>query len=105
MIPFKGVQLLKFIETFPTDDQCKEYLYNLKFTPDFACSRCKQIGFYKGPKPYTKICKNCKFCESATSGFIFHGIKFPLRKAFCIVYDMTTILKIFCLSLYLKAMI
>ena len=90
MKPFNGVELFKFLETFPNEDQCKEYVYDLKFTPDYACSKCNKIGFYKGIKPYTKVCKNCRHVESATSNTMYDKVKFGLRKALYIQYDMTT---------------
>ncbi len=91
MKQFKGVGLFKFLQTFPSENECKEYLYNLKFTPNFACSKCKHTEFYKGVQPYTKVCKKCRFIESASSNTLFNKVKFGLRKALCIVYDMTTI--------------
>jgi transposase-like protein len=87
---FNGVSLFKFMDRFKTDDDCKEYLFNLKFTKECKCSKCDNDTWYDGIKPFTKVCKKCRHVESCTSNTLFHKVKFGLKKAFCIVYEITT---------------
>ncbi len=90
MKTFNSQELFELIETFKTEEDCKQYLFDLKFKPECKCSKCNNIDFYKGIKPYTKVCKKCKHVESGTSNTMFHKVKFGLRKAFYIIYDITT---------------
>ena len=90
MESFSGVSLFKFMDRFASDETCKQYLFDLKFTKDCTCSKCGNKEWYKGIKAYTKVCKNCRHVESCTSNTLFHKVKFGLRKAFCIVYEVTT---------------
>ena len=39
---------------------------------------------------YSRQCTRCKYTESPTSGTLFHKVKFPLLKAFYIVYFVST---------------
>lgn len=90
---FEGLSLFKFVDKFKTDDDCKAYLFHLKFSKGFTCSKCNGRQPYKGIKPFTLVCKGCRHVESSTSNTLFHKVKFSLRKAFAIVYEMTTTAK------------
>ena len=91
--PFNGVQLFKFQEKFKDEDACKSYLFQLKFSEGFACSKCNHNEAYTGSKPYTMVCKDCRYTESATSNTLFHRVKFGLVKAFHIIFEMTNTTK------------
>lgn len=91
--PFLSVSFNKFLDRFKTEEDCLEYLYNLKFSQGFICSKCNNNTSYKGVKPYTQVCKKCRHTESSTSNTLFHKVKFGLKNAFMIVYDMTTTTK------------
>lgn len=87
---FSGISLLNFTRRFKTEEDCKSYLFHLKFSKGFHCSKCSNTTAYKGSKPYTMVCKSCRHTESSTSNTLFHKVKFGLVKAFHIIYDMTT---------------
>lgn len=86
---FKGKNILDFLEVFPDDDACKAYLAELKWHDGFVCPKC---GHEKGclKKGYRYHCYGCGKVESSTAGTLFHKVKFGLRKAFCIVFEMST---------------
>jgi transposase-like protein len=86
----QGVSLFGFIERFKTDDDCKAYLAELKWAEGFECPKCGCKDCYKGVKEYTKVCKSCRHVESSSANTLFHKVKFGLRKAFTIVYEMST---------------
>lgn len=90
---YKGTAVFKFLDKFKTDEDCKAYLYELKFAHGFQCSKCDSFEAYEGIKPYTKVCKSCRHVESSTSGTLYHKVKFGLRKAFAIVFEITTTAK------------
>jgi len=87
---FKGTDIIAFFEEFSTDLDCLEYLSNEKWRNGFHCVKCNHTGWCKTNKPFVRKCNRCKYKESATSGTLFHKVKFPLRKAFYIVFQMST---------------
>lgn len=44
-------------------------------------------------KDFSKTCNICRDTESSTSGILFHKVKFGLRKAFFICFEMSTTTK------------
>ncbi|MGK7396010.1 MAG: IS1595 family transposase [Candidatus Cyclobacteriaceae bacterium M3_2C_046] len=90
---FKGRSLIKFTEFFSDTEKCKNYLSQIKWKDGFKCPSCGHDQSWKGVKPYTKVCKNCRYIESITANTIFHKIKFDLRKAFFILFEMSATTK------------
>ena len=89
---FKGQNLIEFSERFKTDEDCKEYLAFLKWETAYKCRKCgndkSQIR-----KDFSRTCNICSDTESASSGTLFHKVKFGLRKAFFICFEMATTTK------------
>jgi DNA-binding transcriptional regulator GbsR (MarR family) len=85
---FKGENLVEFTERFKTDTDCKEYLASIKWSEGYTCKRCKHN---KGTirKDFSRCCTRCKTVESPTAKTLFHKVKFGIRKAFLIVFEMT----------------
>src|SRR5680860_1124250 len=86
---FKGQNLLEFSDRFRTDEDCKEYLAGIKWADGFECRKC---GHKKSQirKDFSRTCNICSHQESATSNTLFHKVKFGVRKAFFIVFEMAT---------------
>jgi len=76
----------EFINIFPDSSACYRYLEDLKWSKKFTCRSCKYNKCSQGPKVFSKRCSKCGYIESVTAGTVFHGVKFPLEKAFYIVY-------------------
>ena len=89
---FTGLSLIEFTETFSTDADCKEYLGERKWGAGFRCKKChhKKATVLKGERIAHRMCTLCKREESPTAGTLFHRVRFGLRKAFFIVYEMST---------------
>ena len=89
---FTGLSLIAFTETFKTDMDCKEYLGQRKWSNGFIRKKCnhKRATILKGGRTAHRMCTLCKREESPTSGTLFHRVRFGLRKAFFIVYEMST---------------
>ncbi len=87
---FKGQSLIKLADTFKTSEDCKIYLSHYKWKDGFICSKCNHSQHWEGTKPFTKVCKSCRHVESATANTFFHKVKFDLRKAFFILFEMST---------------
>jgi hypothetical protein len=75
-------------ELFNNDEKCLEFLAKVKWEGGFKCKKCGNTNYCAGKEPYSRRCTKCKTKESATNGTIFHGIKFPLSKAFYIAYKV-----------------
>jgi transposase-like protein len=93
MFIFKGQGLLAFIEAFKSDEDCLDYLANRKWNPEnggFKCSKCGHNKCTIRKKNLARDCNKCHYVESPTAGTMFHRVKFGLRNAFIIAYQMST---------------
>jgi len=81
-----GVNQLELM--FNDDKSCLEFLSELKWSNGFVCRKCGNENFSDGKIPHSRRCTRCKNEESATSNTLFHNIKFPISKAFYIVYEV-----------------
>lgn len=86
---FKGQNLLEFSDRFKTDADCRQYLAEIKWNDDFECCKCGH-GKAQVRKDFSRTCNICSHQESATSNTLFHKVKFGVRKAFFIVFEMAT---------------
>ena len=86
---FKGRNLLEFAEEFKTDENCKEYLAAIKWKESYSCKKCSnktsQIR-----SDFSRTCNRCSHTESVTANTLFHKVKFGIRKAFFICFEMST---------------
>jgi transposase-like protein len=89
---FTGQNLLEFTERFKTDKNCKEYLAHLKWEQEFVCLKCKHSKS-QIRKDFSRTCNSCSHTETASANTLFHKVKFGLRKAFFICFEMSTTTK------------
>lgn len=83
------MSLEKFNRYFKSDEDCYEYLSNIKWDGDtYVCKRCGNTHYCKGNLPFSRRCTKCKHDESPTSGTMFDKIKFPILTAFHIIFDV-----------------
>ena len=86
---FKGQNLLEFFDRFKNDTDCKEYLSEIKWRDTYQCVKCNHKASQKR-KDFSRTCNVCSHTESATANTLFHKVKFGLRKAFFICFEMAT---------------
>lgn len=86
---FRGQNLIEFVERFNTDKKCKEYLSEIKWSKGYICRKCKHTE-NQIRKDYSRTCNICNDTESVTANTLFHKLKFGLRKAFFICFEMAT---------------
>ena len=86
---FKGQNLLEFAEHFKTDTDCKEYLGQIKWKPGYVCRKCGNTT-HQVRKNFSRTCNKCGDTESPTANTIFHRVRFGVRKAFFICFEMAT---------------
>ena len=75
-------------EMFRSDVKCLGFLAQIKWANGFACKKCGNTNSCAGKEPFSRRCTKCKSKETATNGTIFHGVKFPISKAFYIAYTI-----------------
>ncbi len=85
---FKGRNLIEFSERFVSDESCKEYLSIIKWENGYKCIKCDH-GACQIRKDFSRTCNKCSHTESATANTLFHKVKFGLRKAFFICFEMS----------------
>ena len=78
-----------FTEQFATEEQCRDYLYHLRFPGGFICPKCKGTKAW----PIGEILFECSQCgrqTSVTAGTIFHDTRKPLKTWFIAIWWVTT---------------
>jgi len=86
---FKGESIIKFNERFPNDTSCLVYLAEQKWSEGYVCKKCGHTKFTVRAKNQARDCNRCHHVESPTAGTIFHRLKFGIRKAFGIIFEMS----------------
>jgi hypothetical protein len=76
----------QFNNVFPDEATCFRYLEELKWGKGYKCRKCGNPKFTKGSKPFTRKCTKCGNVESVTAYTLFHGVRFPINKAFYMTY-------------------
>jgi len=89
---FSGQNLLEFSDRFRTDKNCKEYLADFKWKNGFQCLKCNHTGSQLR-KDFSRTCNKCSHTETASANTLFHKLKFGLRKAFFMCFEMSTTTK------------
>jgi len=72
-----------------SEDKCQAYLANIKWSNGFHCPVCNYNQYFNGYKAHSRVCKKCRRIDSVTANTLFHKVKFGLRKAFWIVFEMS----------------
>jgi len=79
----------EFIKQFSTEEQCRDYLFSLRFPNGFACPKCNHNEYWKvGDTLHT--CKGCRHQASVIAGTIFQDTRKPLMDWFIAIWWLTT---------------
>jgi transposase-like protein len=87
---YTGVNSIEFYKRFRTDEDCLQYLSEIKWQDGYVCKKCGHRTFCKGEKAYSRRCVKCKYDESPTAQTMFDKIKFSLLIAFHICFKIST---------------
>lgn len=68
---------IEFENMFTTEEQCLNYLHELRFPAGYFCRKCNHNEYWNNKRGII-ICKNCRDELSITAGTIFHRSKLPL---------------------------
>lgn len=86
---FTGENIVDFTDRFSDDETCLAYLSDLKWSVGYICKKCGHIKFTVRKKNLARDCNRCHHIESPTAGTMFHKLRFGLRKAFGIIFEMS----------------
>lgn len=76
----------EFMKAYPDEISCIRFLHDLKEKEGFICIKCGSEKSIKGKAKFDMRCARCNYNESLTANTIFHRTKFPLQKAFYMLY-------------------
>jgi transposase-like protein len=80
------MDLMKLMEAFDTEAECREYLEGLRWPKGLSCPRCKGETISRIAKRDQFDCDSCRYQFSVMSGTIFHDSHLPLPKWFAATY-------------------
>ena len=86
---FKGQNVLEFSERFKTNEDCMAYLAHFKWSNGYKCVKCGHVAS-QIRRDNSRTCNKCSHTESAMSNTLFHKVKFGIRKAFFICFEIAT---------------
>ena len=87
---FKGVNIIDFSTRFSSEEKCLEYLSEIKWKDGYHCAQCGHKKYFEGKRSFSRCCTRCHYDESPTAHTLFHKVKFPIQKAFYIVFLVVT---------------
>ena len=82
----KDLTLEQFNNIFPNQHTCLKYLHDHKWGDGYACYKCNNDKYSAGQTKFSRRCSRCGYDESVTCNTVFHHIRFPLTKAFYVLY-------------------
>ncbi|MBI3478260.1 MAG: IS1595 family transposase [Acidobacteria bacterium] len=80
------MDLMKLMEAFDTESECREYLEGLRWPKGLSCPRCSGKTISRIAKRDQFDCDSCRYQFSVMSGTIFHDSHLPLPKWFAATY-------------------
>ncbi len=79
----------EFIDRFPTETSCRQYLAEVRWSGRFECPHCSHHEAWKLGRGVYR-CKKCRCDASVTSGTLFAGSHLPLRLWFQILWSVVS---------------
>lgn len=65
----------------------------IKWKDGFKCVRCDHSKFTIRKKNFARDCNSCHHIESPIVGTMFHRVRFGLRKAFTVIFELSATTK------------
>ena len=81
--------IMEFEKKFATDEQCRDYLFQLRYPEGFICPRCSFSKVWHTGRGKFQ-CQGCGKDNSVMAGTIFQDTRKPLRTWFTAIWWVTT---------------
>lgn len=82
----KRVSFEEFKNVYPDNEACYRFIEALKWGEEFKCVKCSNTKYSVGKTEFSRRCSKCNHIETITANTIFSGIKFPITKAFYLLF-------------------
>jgi transposase-like protein len=85
------IKLSELNTLFPTEEACKEFLFNHRWPDGVKCARCGSEKVYKLSRRWHWQCHQCAkkgYRFSLTTGTVFENTKYPLKTWFTVGFLM-----------------
>ena len=80
------MNLIKLLDEFDSDGDCRTYLERLRWPNGVACPECGDMSISRITTRNQYDCNSCRNRFSVTSGTIMHDSKLPLKKWILAIY-------------------
>lgn len=84
----EAMSAIEFQDRFRTEEDCLEFLFNMRWPHGFVCPNCGHDFAYEVKTRRLYQCAVCRHQTSVTSGTIFHKTRTPLRDWFWMIYEI-----------------
>jgi transposase-like protein len=84
------LSLREFLQRFPSEDECYQYLAKKRWPNGFCCPKCGHNTAYYLSAYKRYQCTTCRHQTSLTSGTVFHRLRQPLEILFWAIYLIAT---------------
>lgn len=81
---------MDFMDFFPTEKSCRNYLLRRRWPNGYACPRCGGMEYYHIKTRNLYECKYCKYQCSVTAGTIMEKTQTSLKAWFYMIYLLAT---------------
>lgn len=86
----KKITFEEFRQIYPDENACLKFLADLKWAQGYRCTRCGHPCHVAGKTPFSRRCRACRYDESVTVNTVFNRLRFPVEKAFYMVFLIRT---------------
>lgn len=83
------MNLIEYQTKYGTEEQCREYLINKRWTQGYVCPKCGHKEYFDIKSRNLYQCKSCNHQASVTAGTIMDKTRTPLVKWFLAFYLMS----------------
>lgn len=80
------ITLLQFQKMFQTEEDCRTYLFKMRWPNGFCCPKCGHKGYYEIKTRHLFECTVCHYQASLTAGTVMEKTRTELRIWFWAIY-------------------
>lgn len=85
----EALTIQEFRKRFKTEEDCINYLIDVKWGNGYKCKKCGHDQYGKGRLWFYRRCKQCCYDESVTANTMYHKCKLGLLRAFEIGFRLS----------------
>lgn len=82
----RDISFEQFKRIFADDAACYRFLEQTKWSAGYRCRKCGHDHYFESTRLFSRRCTRCGYDESVTAHTLFQGLRFPIFKAFYLVY-------------------